>query len=120
MIRVLQNYGGYNTNERRILPGEYDDNDPRLFGIGDYLVQHGHAVRVSLTTAPGGEVLVIEPDSQTAKVMQELRDEGYDFFDGLAAEAEEHGYRFGVKISPDETPAPEPDSEPEPKKGKRR
>lgn len=45
-IRVLMNYGGFNTQERRIVPGEYDVNDPALFGAADYLVQHGHAVPV--------------------------------------------------------------------------
>lgn len=43
-IKVLINYGGFNTNEKRILPGEYDADDPCVFGIADYLVENGHAV----------------------------------------------------------------------------
>ncbi len=43
-IRVLVNYGGFNTQERRILPGEYEVNDPALFGAADYLIQNGQAV----------------------------------------------------------------------------
>lgn len=103
MIRVLHNYGGRNTQERRIEPGLYREDDTRLFGLAAYLVTHGHAVivpdedlqpvtttvvrgavvllpdtpvnpikeyiyepvkdaPVSLTTAPGGDVLVLSDD----------------------------------------------------------
>jgi hypothetical protein len=31
-IKVLQNFGGAVTNERRVLPGEYDASDERLCG----------------------------------------------------------------------------------------
>lgn len=43
LIRVNHNYGGHVTNEVRIEPGVYTENDPRLLGVGDYLIQHGHA-----------------------------------------------------------------------------
>lgn len=52
MIRVLINYGGSNTNERRIEPGDYAEDDPRLFGIADYLKQNGHAVEITVSTPP--------------------------------------------------------------------
>ena len=45
-IIVLRNYGGSRTQERRILPGEYDSEDAALFGLADYLVENGHAVIV--------------------------------------------------------------------------
>lgn len=45
-VQVLHNYGGAPTGEQRILPGLYDENDPALFGVGDYLVESGHAVRI--------------------------------------------------------------------------
>lgn len=45
-IKLLLNYGGWNTNERRILPGVYDSDDPALFGLADYLVENKHAVVV--------------------------------------------------------------------------
>ncbi len=47
MIKVLINFGGKLTNERRILPGEYTDDDPALFGIAAYLLEHGFAVRLN-------------------------------------------------------------------------
>jgi hypothetical protein len=47
MIRVLHNYGGDNTRERRIEPGEYAADDPRLFGLADYLLANGHAVSIT-------------------------------------------------------------------------
>ena len=43
LIRVLRNYGGHVTAERRIEPGLYPEDDPRLFGVGDYLIENGHA-----------------------------------------------------------------------------
>lgn len=43
LFRVLHNYGGHVTAERRIEPGLYAEDDPRLFGVGDYLLQNGHA-----------------------------------------------------------------------------
>lgn len=43
LIRVLHNYGGHVTAERRIEPGVYSEDDPRLFGVGDYLIENGHA-----------------------------------------------------------------------------
>lgn len=47
MIRVLHNFGGAVTNEKRILPGVYEDDDERLFGVGEYLITNGHAERLS-------------------------------------------------------------------------
>lgn len=45
-IHVKVNYGGRITQERRILPGVYVLDDPRLFGVGQYLLDNGHAVAV--------------------------------------------------------------------------
>lgn len=49
-IKMLKNFGGVLTNEKRIVEGVYDSEDPRLFGIAQYLVDNGHAIFV------GGEV----------------------------------------------------------------
>lgn len=46
-IKVLQNYGGVRTNEKRILPGVYESDDERLFGLSDYLIDNGYATVVS-------------------------------------------------------------------------
>lgn len=43
-IQLLRNYGGRRTNEARIPPGVYYENDPLLCGLADYLVENGHAV----------------------------------------------------------------------------
>lgn len=51
-ITVLKNFGGKETNERRILPGVYDVNAPELFGLADYLVENGHAVAVKTEAVP--------------------------------------------------------------------
>jgi len=51
MIEVLINYGGAPTEGRRILPGVYAEDDAALFGLAEYLVANGHAVRLD-TPAP--------------------------------------------------------------------
>lgn len=43
-IQVLENFGGVETNERRILPGVYDMTDSALFGAGQVLLDLGKAV----------------------------------------------------------------------------
>lgn len=49
-IKVLINFGGTITKERRILPGIYEDNNPVLFGVANYLLEHGFAVPVEGAT----------------------------------------------------------------------
>lgn len=46
MIRVLHHYRGVPSDMKRIYPGEYAPDDPRLFGLADYLVSNGHAERL--------------------------------------------------------------------------
>ncbi len=52
MIRVLHSYRGTPTNERPIDAGDYAADDPRLFGLADYLVANGHAVVVDDAAPP--------------------------------------------------------------------
>lgn len=60
-IKLLHNYGGTLTGERRIEPGEYDATDERLFGLADYLVANGHARVVELAWfVPDGKVYTTE------------------------------------------------------------
>jgi hypothetical protein len=42
-IRVLENYGGRDTREYRILPGVYEENDPALMGVTQTLLDLGKA-----------------------------------------------------------------------------
>lgn len=42
-IRVLINWGAAGSL-RRVLPGEYDINDPALMGMGLVIVAEGHAI----------------------------------------------------------------------------
>ncbi len=51
-IQVLHNYGGRLTHERRILPGVYADDDPRIFGLAQYLVDNGHAIALGAPVMP--------------------------------------------------------------------
>lgn len=62
-INVLHNYGGWNTQERRILPGVYDSEDAALFGLAQYLVDNGHAV-IAGEIEPV-QVVEVEPQTQS-------------------------------------------------------
>lgn len=68
-IRVLHNYGGRNTKEQRILPGEYAIDDPALFGVADYLVENGHAVAVQSVKPETGTP---EKDVGIANALEQL------------------------------------------------
>lgn len=57
-IRMLDNFRGRLTNENLIPPGEYDADDPFLYGIAEYLVNEGWAVVIEDAPAP-----VVEPDT---------------------------------------------------------
>jgi len=59
IINVLINYGGTNTQERRIKPGLYAIDDPALYGVGAYLLTTGQAVVVEVDPPP---VSPTEPD----------------------------------------------------------
>ena len=43
-IRLPDFYSGVPSGNRMISPGDYDEDDPRLYGTGSYLVRTGHAV----------------------------------------------------------------------------
>lgn len=61
-IRVRHHYQGAPSKERLIYPGDYDASDARLFGLGEYLVQHNHA-----------EVLPEPEDDGNALTPEEVR-----------------------------------------------
>lgn len=42
-IRLPNYYKGLPSDFKPILPGDYDSDDPRLYGLADYLVKTGHA-----------------------------------------------------------------------------
>lgn len=42
-IRLKRVYQGRPSNEQPIRPGDYNETDPRLFGLAHYLLQNGHA-----------------------------------------------------------------------------
>ncbi len=86
IIRLLHDYGGERTNERRIQPGDYDEHDERLFGLADYLIENGHAVEMGVrdvvastteaiteseaddgTAAPSDPVEPVEPEDEKPK-----------------------------------------------------
>lgn len=57
-IQLLRSYRGHLTNEQLIQPGTYDDNDPLLMGLADYLIQNGHATIID----DGLPLVVSEPE----------------------------------------------------------
>lgn len=65
MITVLRNYGSAATDFQRIEPGDYAEDDARLYGLADYLLENGHAVKVGAVAvaAPAPEPASVEPDA---------------------------------------------------------
>lgn len=64
LIRVIHNYGGADTHDRRILPGIYEIGDPRLFGVAQILLEDGHAVPFEVgAEAPAPTPSAVESDS---------------------------------------------------------
>lgn len=59
-IRLKHEYRGWKSKERLIPAGDYDENDERLFGIAQYLVDTGLAVYVDENPAA-----LIEPEAET-------------------------------------------------------
>lgn len=56
-IRVHTGYQGAPSRNRWIEPGDYAPKDARLFGLADYLVENGHAIRI----ADAADATVMEP-----------------------------------------------------------
>jgi hypothetical protein len=65
-IEVLQNFGGVETGERRIVPGVYAIDDPRLFGCGQLLLDYGMAQVID------SPVPIEEPAPDRETIMQSL------------------------------------------------
>lgn len=55
-IEVLRNFRGRMTGEQLIRPGIYDADDPRIYGIADYLVANGHARVIAVDPPPVADV----------------------------------------------------------------
>lgn len=51
-IQVLENYGGRATNEQRVLPGMYAEDDERLFGAVEAMLEVEVARVVGFTQEP--------------------------------------------------------------------
>lgn len=64
MIRLKEIYQGTLTNEQPVLPGDYADNDERLFGLADYLVANGHAIVISDDEGAVSAAFHIEAEKQ--------------------------------------------------------
>jgi hypothetical protein len=97
-IRVLENYGGSQTNERRILPGEYEVGDPALFGLEDYLVNNQRKavyVEVPVIDWPDDGLTDEDLTEEANEAIQALGAEDADYerqtIDDLRAEIERRG-----------------------------
>lgn len=66
-IQVTRDFAGSMTAEKRIYPGEYAVNDPKLFGIGEYLLANGFAVEAG------------EPEAEAAPEVPEEKGEPVEF-----------------------------------------
>lgn len=64
MIRLNALYQGAPSHEQPIEPGDYADDDPRLFGIADYLVSNGFATRLDAPVVETEPVAAPKEDVQ--------------------------------------------------------
>jgi len=69
-------YRGRPSEERIITPGTYDVNDPRLLGLGEYLIKNGHAVRLYEVTDPEPATPGISQEALEAAVRDYLVQRG--------------------------------------------
>lgn len=67
-IQVKRSFSGRITGEQWIVAGEYDADDPALFGCAAYLVENGFAVAV-------GGVVDDEPDAPVEAQEQAVADD---------------------------------------------
>lgn len=91
-IQVLHNYGGRLTQERRILPGVYEENDPRIFGLAHHLVQNGHAIAISAPLMPA-----VQPEGSPQKppAKPESADDPEDSGDAETEDSADRGEETG-------------------------
>ncbi|MBL8119888.1 MAG: hypothetical protein JNJ78_20320 [Anaerolineae bacterium] len=66
-VTVREYYIGYRSNEQMIKPGEYDIDDPALFGLAAYLVELGKA-----DFQPTFKVPVASVPRRTPRVVEQL------------------------------------------------
>lgn len=58
-FQILYGYRGERTQEQFIPAGVYDEDDPRLYSLGDYLVANGHALEATETTEETDELSLL-------------------------------------------------------------
>lgn len=75
MIRVFNNYGGRRTHEQRIPAGDYSEDDPRLFGLADYLIESGHAAEVLYPASNDTAELEPVPSEEVQAVNEVIAEE---------------------------------------------
>jgi len=88
-ISVHNNYGGRLTNEERIEPGEYEDTDPRLFGLAKYLVENGHAEVIAESLPEEVIAPIVPTDLDRDPELDPLTDEELAALETLANEQHE-------------------------------
>jgi len=74
-IHLRYYYRGKPSNDRLIPAGIYDENDPALFGLANYLVQNGHAVFVSEPTVTTEAVTPDSLETEIASTVIEIIEE---------------------------------------------
>lgn len=68
MIHLPNGYNGRLVNYQSVPPGDYADDDPRLFGIADYLVENRFATRLDAPVVETEPVAAPPEDVAVASV----------------------------------------------------
>lgn len=78
-ILLLHDYRGNRTGGELIKRGEYASDDPRVFGLAQYLVDNGHARVITPAKVQAAPVLVSTADEPTEAQEQALADDSEAF-----------------------------------------
>lgn len=78
-ILLLHDYRGNRTGGELVKRGEYASDDPRIFGLAQYLVDNGHARVVTPAKAQEAPALVSTADEPTEAQEQAIMDDSAAF-----------------------------------------
>lgn len=71
MLQVISGYRGERTQEQYIAPGYYEEDDPRLHGCGEFLIETGRAQRVSAIATFPPQTLEVKEGLEGAPLVED-------------------------------------------------
>lgn len=85
-IQLNHNYRGLYTDNQWIVEGVYEDDDPGLHGLADYLIENGHAVALDDPPPPADDPAEPPADDDREAIKAALDAQGIDYNNRWATE----------------------------------